>query len=99
MTVCTGNNTPLIRIHIYIYPTGSGSDYFMEILAKHVEQQLKRRGFCVVFEDEVERCWPMEKLGPMERKRQIEVFAESRGWNAFIHNSDFGPTRAIFLHS
>jgi hypothetical protein len=41
----------------------------------------------------------MEKLGPMERKRQIEVFAESRGWNAFIHNSDFGPTRAIFLHS
>ena len=70
----------------------------MDILAKHVEQQLKERGFCVVFEDEIERCWPMEKLGPMERERQIEAFAESRGWNASIHNSDFGPTRAIFLY-
>ena len=68
----------------------------MEILAKNVEQQLKKRGFCVVFEDELERCWPKEKLELMEQERQIHAFAESQGWNAFIHNSDFGP-RALFL--
>src|SRR5215470_3960363 len=30
----------------------------MDTLAKHIERHLKEREFCVVFEDEVERCWP-----------------------------------------
>jgi hypothetical protein len=33
----------------------------------------------------------------MEREKQIQAFAESRGWNVSIHNSDSGFTRAIFL--
>jgi hypothetical protein len=69
----------------------------METLTKRIERDLEERHFCVVFEDEVERCWPMEKLGQMERGKEIQAFAKSRGWNAWIHNSD-GVTRAIFLN-
>jgi len=64
-------------------------------LAKHIEQQLKEREFCVVFEDELEYCWPAKKLKRAERDRQIQAFAESHGWSASILDSDFGP-RAIF---
>ena len=69
----------------------------MDRLARRIERDLEERHFCVVFEDEVERCWPKEKLDQMEREEEIQAFAKSRGWNAFIHNSE-GLTRAIFLH-
>jgi len=68
----------------------------MDILAKHVEQQLKERGFCVVFEDEIERCWPSEIIKPAEREEQIKAFAESRGWTAVMRESDSGYARAVF---
>ena len=68
-----------------------------EGLAKHIERRLKERAFCVVFEDEVERCWPREKFGHTERHEQIQAFAESRGWSASILDFDSGRTRAIFL--
>jgi hypothetical protein len=70
----------------------------MDRLARRIEWDLDERHFCVVFEDEIERCWPSEKLEPVERERQIQAFAKSHGWNASIHSSqDF--TRVIFLHS
>jgi len=59
----------------------------MDRLARRIERDLEERHFCVVFEDEVERCWPKEKLDQMEREEEIQAFAKSRGWNAFIHNS------------
>ena len=68
----------------------------MEALTKRIEHDLEERHFCVVFEDEVERCWPMEKLGPIERDGEIQAFAKSHGWNASVHNSE-GFSRVIFL--
>jgi hypothetical protein len=68
----------------------------MKTLAEQIAQQLKNRAFCVVFEDELERCWPRKKNRRAERERQIQAFAESRGWSAFIHDSDSGQIRAIF---
>jgi len=68
----------------------------METLTKRIEHDLEERHFCVVFEDEVERCWPKEKLDQMEREEEIHAFAKPRGCNAFIYNSE-GLTRAIFL--
>ena len=68
----------------------------LETFAKRIEGQLKQRGFCVVFEDEVERCWPSEKIKPAERLNQIEAFAKSRGWKASILNEEIGGTRVIF---
>jgi hypothetical protein len=68
----------------------------METLAKRIEHDLEERHFCVVFEDEVERCWPKEQLDRVEREEEIQAFANSRGWSASIYDSD-GFTRAIFL--
>ena len=68
----------------------------LETFAERIAQQLKDRGFCFVFEDELERCWPTSEMSPAERERQIQAFAESRGWSASIHDSDSGRTRAVF---
>jgi len=56
----------------------------MDRLARRIERDLEERHFCVVFEDEVERCWPKEKLDQMEREEEIQAFAKSRGWNALF---------------
>jgi hypothetical protein len=69
----------------------------LDALAIHIEWRLKDRCFCIVFEDQVERYWPSKRLTEMERERQIQAFAESHGWSAFMHKTDFDRTRAIFL--
>jgi hypothetical protein len=66
----------------------------LKILAEHVAQQLKEREFCVVFEHDLERCWPSSEMSQAERERKIKDFAESQGWTAAIQ-SGFA-TRAIF---
>jgi hypothetical protein len=71
-------------------------DWDLETLAKRIKWQLKQRGFCVVFENDVERYWPNEKSKPSERLNQIEAFAKSRGWKASILNTEMGDTRVIF---
>jgi len=76
---------PKIEMHFRI---DQGTD--LNTLAKHIEQQLKKREFCVVFEDEIERCWPSKKLKFGERETQIQIFAESRGWSASILDSASG---------
>jgi len=53
-------------------------------LAKHIEKHLEEREFCVVFEDEVERCWPRKKIKRAELQNQIQAFANSRGWSTFV---------------
>jgi len=67
----------------------------LKILAEHIAQQLKERGFCVVFEGDLERCWPSSGMSQTERERKIQDFAESQGWTAAILDSGF-VTRAIF---
>jgi hypothetical protein len=69
----------------------------LETLARYIKGHLKERSFCVVFEDELECYWPTEKINDSERERQIQAFAESHGWNAFMHRTDFDRTRAIFV--
>ena len=67
----------------------------LKTLTRRIEWQLKQRGFCIVFEDEVERCWPSEKIKPTERLNQIEAFAEFRGWKASVFNNEIGGMRII----
>jgi len=69
----------------------------LDTLARHIEWHLKERPFYVVFEDELQRYWPTKKITDTERERQIQAFAESHGWNAFMHKTDFDRSRAIFL--
>ena len=33
----------------------------LESLARRIERDLEEQHLCVVFEDDVERCWPNEK--------------------------------------
>lgn len=68
----------------------------MDEFAKHIERTLEERGFCVVLEDELERCWPSEQIDPGDREEQIQGFAESHGWVVSILNTDSGVMRAIF---
>ena len=56
----------------------------LKILAEHIAQQLNERGFCVVFEHDLERCWPSSGMSQAERERKIQDFAESQGWTAAI---------------
>jgi hypothetical protein len=67
----------------------------MNTLAKHIETRIEERAFCVVFEDDLERCWPSNKMARAKRNREIQNFAESHGWTAAILEGPFG-TRAIF---
>jgi hypothetical protein len=68
----------------------------MDLLAKHIERTLKEREFCLVFEDELERCWPSKEIERMEREKQIQTFAKLHEWSTCILNTDSGLTRAIF---
>jgi hypothetical protein len=67
----------------------------MKTLARDVAAGLEERTYCVVFEDDLERCWPSSRMAQAERTREIEEFAESQGWAAAILDAGFG-TRAIF---
>ena len=72
-------------------------DRNLDALAIHIEWHLTGRSFCIVFEDQIERYWPTKKLRDTEREEQIQAFAESHGWNAFLHKTDVDRTRAIFV--
>jgi hypothetical protein len=67
----------------------------MKTLAKQIAARIGERAFCVVFEDDLERCWPSNKTTRAERDREIENFAGSHGWTSAIREGAFG-TRAIF---
>jgi len=67
----------------------------MKVLTKQIATRLGEEEFCVVFEDDLERCWPSNKMASANRKREIQNFAESQGWSAAILEGAFG-TRAIF---
>ena len=70
----------------------------LKILTEHIAQQLKERGFCVVFDGDLERCWPSSGMSQAERERKIQDFAESQGWTAAILEAGFA-TRAIFQNA
>jgi hypothetical protein len=67
----------------------------MKTLTKHVAARLEARAFCVVFENDLERLWPSNKITHAKRKKEIQSFAESQGWTAEVLDGGFG-TRAIF---
>jgi hypothetical protein len=67
----------------------------MKTLAEHIALQLQERGFCVIFDRDLERCWPSERVERAEREKEIQSFAESQGWTATVLEGGFGA-RAIF---
>jgi hypothetical protein len=83
----TAGDTALIKRSGHEKPNkGHGS---LKILAQHIAQQLEQRGFCVVFDRDLERCWPSGRMTRAEREREIQDFAECQGWTAAILNAGF----------
>ena len=41
----------------------------LETLTERIAQQLQERGFCVVFEHDLERCWPSDGMPQAEREK------------------------------
>jgi hypothetical protein len=78
-----------------IFAKSSSTIIALKTLTKNVAAHLGERAFCIVFEDDLERCWPGEKVERGEREKEIQFFAESQGWTAVILTADSG-TRAIF---
>jgi hypothetical protein len=67
----------------------------LKTLAEHIAAHIGERAFCVVFEDDLLRCWPSERFERAEREKEIQFFAKSQGWTAVIFTTDSG-IRAIF---
>jgi hypothetical protein len=67
----------------------------LKTLAKHVAARLGERTLCVVFEDDLERCWPSERLERAAGEKEIQSFARSQDWAAVILTVESG-IRAIF---
>jgi len=67
----------------------------MKTLSEQIATELGERAFCVVFEGDLERCWPSNKMPQAIREKEIQNFAQSQGWAAAILEGAFG-TRAIF---
>lgn len=63
---------------------------FLKTLAKHIEAQLEERAFCVVFEDDLKRCWPSNQMSQAERNSEIHRFAESQGTRAIFQKLEPG---------
>jgi hypothetical protein len=67
----------------------------LKTLAEYIAAHLDERAFSVVFEDDLERCWPSKKVKRAERDKEIQSFAKSQGWTVAILTAEPG-IRAIF---
>jgi hypothetical protein len=68
----------------------------LKTLAKHIAAQLEERGFCVVFEDDLNRNWPSNHMEPTTWLREIHSFAAAHCWSVAIVDTGVFGTRAIF---
>jgi hypothetical protein len=65
---------------------------FLITLIEHISAQVVLRGFCLVFDDDLERCFPSNQMSPEERNTEIYRFAECQGWTATTRDGVFGTT-------
>jgi hypothetical protein len=60
-----------------------------DVLAKFVRERIEKRKYCMVFESQLECCWPAEKVktaARTAREKKIRAFAKANGWTAEIHD-------------
>jgi hypothetical protein len=58
-------------------------------LAKFVRERVEKRKYCMIFEGQLEPCWPAEKVksaARIAREKKIRAFAKANGWVAEIHD-------------
>jgi hypothetical protein len=69
----------------------------LNTLAERIAEHLKERGFCLVFEADLDHCWPGDTMDSVEQGRQIRAFAKSHGWTVSVVDIGYG-LRALFSH-
>jgi hypothetical protein len=84
-----------LRSETLDFAMSSSTITVLKTLAKHIAAHLEERAFCVVFEDDLDRCWPSRGLKRAEREKEIQSFARSQGWAVVTLTVDSG-IRAIF---
>jgi hypothetical protein len=64
-------------------------------LAKFVRERLEKRKYCMVFESQLEPCWPAEKIksaARIAREKKIREFAKANDWTAVLHDPGLSVT-------
>lgn len=56
----------------------------MDVLARHVAEQLAQKDSCTVFRHDITRAWPALAEAIEKRHAEIHAFAKARGWTATI---------------
>ncbi len=56
----------------------------MEKLSKRVRERLTTAKAFTVFESELDRVWPREKIHREKRELAIQIFAKNNGWTAKV---------------
>jgi hypothetical protein len=56
----------------------------MDVLARHVAEQLTQKDSCTVFRHDITRAWPALADAIEKRHAEIHAFAKARGWIATI---------------
>ena len=59
----------------------------MDELAERIKGRLAVRKSCIVFENEIVRCWPLSKSrSEIDRENEIHAFAKKHGWSVKIND-------------
>ena len=58
----------------------------MDGLKKHIEQRLKTKKSCTVFESDLKRVWPVDSKSTDLRIKEIKKFAKENNYSAVIWN-------------
>ena len=73
---------------MYVRETSFDKNKFEPIdvqnLIEHIRERLTTAKACTVFESDLDRVWPREKLTRKTRGREIQLFAKKNGWIATI---------------
>jgi hypothetical protein len=75
---------------------GSLAPNEQDALPKFVRERIDKRKYCMIFESQLEPCWPAEKVksaARTAREKKIRAFAKANGWIAEILDPDL---RVIF---
>jgi hypothetical protein len=58
----------------------------MDGLIQRIRERLEFAKACTIFESDLERIWPREKIDRARRERAIQIFAKQNGWAALIRD-------------
>ena len=56
----------------------------LDSLKKRIEERLRHKKFCAVYENDLTAAWPRDERDQLKREKEIHAFAAANGWRATI---------------